>query len=116
GALQTLGAIGASRPVHGRVITASHRRLRELVTQGMFREDLFYRINVIQIIVPPSRERNTDVPLLVNHFAALGSAQNANRHVRSQLEFVPEAMTAMMEYPWPGNVRELRNVVERLVV
>src|SRR5436190_5574417 len=116
GELQKVGAFGESRPVNVRVITATNRRLREMVTQGMFREDLFYRINVIQIVVPPLRERNTDVPLLVNHFAALGSTQNANRRVRSQLEFVPEAMTAMMEYPWPGNVRELRNVVERLVV
>jgi transcriptional regulator with GAF, ATPase, and Fis domain len=92
GELQKVGAFGESRPVNVRVITATNRRLRELVTQGMFREDLFYRINVIQIVVPPLRERNTDVPLLVNHFAALGSAQNANGRVRSQLEFVLERL------------------------
>ena len=116
GELQKVGAFGESRPVNVRVITATNRRLREMVMQGLFREDLFYRINVIQIIVPPLRERSSDVPVLVNHFARLGSVQHTNGHVRSPLEFVPEAMTAMIEYPWPGNVRELRNVVERLVV
>ena len=116
GELQKVGAYGESRPVNVRVITATNRRLREMVMQGLFREDLFYRINVIQIVVPPLRERNSDVPLLVNHFARLGSVQNANGLVRSPLEFAPEAMTALTEYPWPGNVRELRNVVERLVV
>jgi transcriptional regulator with GAF, ATPase, and Fis domain len=116
GELQKVGAFGESRPVNVRVVTATNRRLRDLVMQGMFREDLFYRINVIQIVVPPLRERNADVPLLVEHFAKIASAQNANGHGRSQLEFLPEAMTAMTEYAWPGNVRELRNVVERLVV
>lgn len=116
GELQKVGAFGDSRSVNVRVVTATNRRLRDLVVQGIFREDLFYRINVIQIVVPPLRDRSTDIPLLVDHFARLASVQNGNGYGRAQLEFSPEAMTAMMEYPWPGNVRELRNAVERLVV
>jgi len=116
GELQKVGAFGDSRSVNVRVVTATNRRLRDLVMQGIFREDLFYRINVIQIVVPPLRERSTDIPLLVDHFARLASLHNANGYGRSQLEFSPDAMTAMMEYAWPGNIRELRNAVERLVV
>ena len=108
GELQKVGAFGESRAVNVRVVTATNRRLRDLVTQGQFREDLFYRINVIQIVVPPLRERSVDIPVLVEHFARISSVQNASGHGRAQLEFSPEAMAAMMEYPWPGNVRELR--------
>ena len=115
GELQKVGAFGESKSVNVRVITATNRRLRDLVTQGLFREDLFYRINVIQLVVPPLRERKEDIPLLVDHFLQL-SVSNPNSHGRASLEFMPDAMTAMMEYGWPGNVRELRNVVERLVV
>lgn len=116
GELQKVGAFGESRTVNVRVVTATNRRLRDMVMQGQFREDLFYRINVIQIVVPPLRERNSDIPLLVEHFARLAATQNANGQGRTQLEFAPEAMQSMIEYSWPGNVRELRNVVERLVV
>ena len=116
GELQKVGAFGESKSVNVRVITATNRNLRDMVTQGLFREDLFYRINVIQLVVPPLRERKEDIPLLVDHFTALGLAANPNGYGRSSLEFSPQAMTAMMEYSWPGNVRELRNVVERLVV
>jgi transcriptional regulator with PAS, ATPase and Fis domain len=115
GELQKVGAFGESKTVNVRVITATNRNLRDLVNQGSFREDLFYRINVIQLVVPPLRERKEDIPLLVDHFTRLGSAGNQG-HVRSSLQFAPQAMMAMMEYSWPGNVRELRNVVERLVV
>lgn len=116
GELQKVGAFGESRSVNVRVITATNRRLRDLVMQGMFREDLFYRINVIQIVVPPLRERSADIPVLVEHFAKMSSVQNASGLGRTELDFSAEAMAAMMEYPWPGNVRELRNAVERLVV
>ena len=116
GELQKVGAFGESKSVNVRVITATNRNLRDLVTQGLFREDLFYRINVIQLVVPPLRERKEDIPLLVDHFTRLGAAANPQGYVRSSLQFAPQAMMAMMDYAWPGNVRELRNVVERLVV
>jgi transcriptional regulator with PAS, ATPase and Fis domain len=117
GELQKVGAFGESKSVNVRVITATNRRLRDLVTQGLFREDLFYRINVIQLVMPPLRDRSEDIPLLIEHFVKMsGGGVNGNGQARSSLDFSPEAMTALLEYPWPGNVRELRNVVERLVV
>ena len=115
GELQKVGAFGEGKPVNVRVITATNRCLRDLVAQGLFREDLFYRINVIQLVVPPLRERKEDVPLLIEHFARhYETAHGGNR--RAGLQFSPEALAALVDYPWPGNVRELRNVVERLVV
>jgi transcriptional regulator with PAS, ATPase and Fis domain len=115
GEMQKVGAYGESRPVNVRVITATNRKLRDMVTQGLFREDLFYRINVIQLTVPPLRERKDDIPLLVEHFVRQFSNGKAP-HGRTGLDFTSEALGALMDYPWPGNVRELRNVVERLVV
>lgn len=114
GELQKVGAFGESKPVNVRVITATNRKLRDLVTQGLFREDLFYRINVIQLVVPPLRDRKEDIPLLIEHFVGLSAVGRGE--ARTKLEFTPVAMAALVEYPWPGNVRELRNVVERLVV
>jgi transcriptional regulator with PAS, ATPase and Fis domain len=114
GELQKVGAFGESKPVNVRVITATNRRLREMVSQGQFREDLFYRINVIQLVVPPLRERKTDVPLLIDHFVR--QSANGSGPRRTALEFTTDAMSALIDYSWPGNVRELRNVVERLVV
>ena len=114
GELQKVGAFGESKPVNVRVITATNRRLREMVSQGLFREDLFYRINVIQLVVPPLRERKTDVPLLIDHFVRLSANGSGPR--RNPLEFTDDAISALINYSWPGNVRELRNVVERLVV
>jgi transcriptional regulator with PAS, ATPase and Fis domain len=116
GELQKVGSFGETRVVNVRVLTATNKNLRDMVTQGLFREDLFYRINVIQLTVPPLRKRREDIPLLVDHFVKLSSGANPGFHSRSTLEFAPEAMAALMEYHWPGNVRELRNVVERLVV
>jgi DNA-binding NtrC family response regulator len=95
-----------------RIIAATNRDLRELVSQGVFREDLFYRLNVIHIAVPPLRERRQDIPLLVNQFLLQFAAAN-----RTQLLTVaPDAMNALLAYSWPGNVRELENAMERLVV
>lgn len=112
GELQKVGADGGGRIVNVRVIAATNRDLREMIKQGTFREDLFYRLNVIHILVPPLRERREDVPLLMNHFLSQFAATN-----RTAVASVsPEAMKAMMEYSWPGNVRELENVIERLVV
>jgi transcriptional regulator with PAS, ATPase and Fis domain len=111
GELQKVGAFGESRPVNVRVLTATNRNLREMVPQGLFREDLFYRINVIQLAVPPLRDRKEDIPLLIEHFGRLSSTT-----ARPALEFSSDALSVLVEYGWPGNVRELRNVVERLVV
>ncbi|HVG78070.1 MAG TPA: sigma-54 dependent transcriptional regulator [Patescibacteria group bacterium] len=95
-----------------RVIAASNRDLPSLIAQGAFREDLFYRLNVIPIEVPPLRARTEDVPALVAHFIRVFCAENGKR-----LKTVaPGALTWFMTYEWPGNVRELRNMVERLVI
>jgi DNA-binding NtrC family response regulator len=95
-----------------RVVAATNRDLAEMVRRGAFREDLFYRLSVIQIDVPPLRERLDDVPLLAEHFLARFRAQ-AGRRIAG---FAPEAIALMTRHPWPGNVRELRNAVERAVV
>jgi transcriptional regulator with GAF, ATPase, and Fis domain len=112
GELQKVGADGSTRHVNVRVIAATNRDLRELVTRGSFREDLFYRLNVIHIMVPPLRERRQDIPLLVNQF--LSQFATANR--TQMLTVSPEAMNTLIAYSWPGNVRELENAMERLVV
>jgi two-component system, NtrC family, nitrogen regulation response regulator NtrX len=95
-----------------RVIAASNRDVVSLIAQGGFREDLFYRLNVIPIEVPPLRARKEDVPALVEHFIRVFCAENGKR-----LKTVaPAALTYFLTYDWPGNVRELRNMVERLVI
>src|SRR5687767_7277657 len=112
GELQKVGADGAGRVVNVRVIAATNRDLREMIKQGTFREDLFYRLNVIHVAVPPLRERREDIPVLATQFLTQFSATS-----RSGITGVsPEAMKALTEYSWPGNVRELENVIERLVV
>jgi two-component system nitrogen regulation response regulator NtrX len=95
-----------------RVITASNQNLQEQIGAGRFREDLFYRLNVIPIEVPPLRKRREDVPALVEHFIALFSAENGRR----PKTIATEALAYFLTYDWPGNVRELRNMVERLVI
>jgi len=95
-----------------RIIAATNVDLRRLVTDGRFREDLYYRLNVITISLPPLRERKEDVPLLCDHFMTKYCGENN----RPLLRFAPEAMAVLMDYDWPGNVRELENVVERAVV
>jgi transcriptional regulator with PAS, ATPase and Fis domain len=112
GEIQRVGADGGARHVNVRVIGATHRNLREMIAQGAFREDLYYRLNVIQIAVPPLRERRDDIPELVTHFLNRFVAAN-----RSPITGVsPEAMKALVAYSWPGNVRELENLIERMVV
>jgi len=95
-----------------RVICATHRDLRRQVAEGKFREDLFYRVNVIELELPPLRDRRGDIPLLVEHF--LDAANQ--RHQRAVAGLHPDAMAALVRYAWPGNVRELANVIERAVV
>ncbi|MCX7856712.1 MAG: sigma-54 dependent transcriptional regulator [Deltaproteobacteria bacterium] len=95
-----------------RIIAATNRNLEQLVKEGKFREDLYYRLNVVQIHIPPLRERKQDIPLLVDHFLKISNSLN-----NGQIEGVSEeAMALLMEYDYPGNVRELQNIIERIVV
>jgi two-component system nitrogen regulation response regulator NtrX len=91
---------------------ATHRDLEARVREEKFRQDLFHRIYVFPLVLPPLRERSDDIPALVEHFAEQVSAQNGWKPI----PFVPEAMQALQSYSWPGNVRELRNMVERLML
>jgi DNA-binding NtrC family response regulator len=95
-----------------RIIAATNCDLRQMVEDGRFREDLFYRLHVININLPPLRERKDDIPYLAQHFLEKFGAENN----RPELELTPEALDLMMDYDWPGNVRELENVMERAVV
>src|SRR2546423_2136781 len=106
--------VGGTSPIHVdvRVITATNRPLREQVEDGSFRSDLFYRLNVLRIHLPPLRERREDIPILVRHFIKEYSKQ----HDRPFHGISAEAMQILIEYPWPGNVRELRNLIESMVV
>jgi len=95
-----------------RVIVATHRNLEELVKRGTFRQDLYHRVYVYPMLLPPLRERADDIPALVSYFAGQVSAQNGWK----ARAFLPEAIRELQRYGWPGNVRELRNVVERLLL
>ena len=112
GELQKVGSDASVVRVNVRVVAATNRDLRELIAQGQFREDLFYRMNVIHLVVPPLRDRREDIPAMVSHsmknFCANGD------YVLRELD--PGAMEALTAYRWPGNVRELQNVIERLLV
>ncbi len=101
-----------SIPVDVRVVAATNRSLREQVEQGAFRSDLYYRLNVLSMYLPPLRERRTDIPLLVRRFIRDFSRQ----HDKPFHGISPEALQLLVDYPWPGNVRELRNLVESMVV
>jgi transcriptional regulator with PAS, ATPase and Fis domain len=146
GELQKVGSDRIDRVVNVRVIAATNRNLAEMVGKGEFREDLFYRINVIHVMTPPLRSRRDDIPLLVDHFLARFAARanghgnghanaNGNGHgnghgngngngnggtavakVARTITMSPEVMPIFTQYHWPGNVRELENVMERLVV
>jgi transcriptional regulator with GAF, ATPase, and Fis domain len=95
-----------------RIIAASNRNLEEEIRNGRFREDLFYRLNVFPITIPPLRQRKEDIPLLVNHFVA-----KFNKKTGKKIDAVSkETLNALREYHWPGNVRELESVVERAVI
>ncbi len=101
-----------------RIVAATNADLKKLVEDGRFREDLYYRLNVINLALPPLRERKEDIPSLVDHFFTKYCRENDKflRDGRSLLTFEPEAMQILMDHAWPGNVRELENVVERAVV
>ena len=111
GEVERLGSARTIK-VDVRVIAATNKDLEEEIAQGRFREDLYYRLKVIPIHVPPLRERPEDIPLLVRHFADLFSRDNNRRPAR----FTPAAMEIIQSHRWKGNVRELRNTVERLII
>ena len=106
--------IGGDKPVtvNVRVVVATHRDLEARVREEKFRQDLFHRIHVFPLLLPPLRERRDDIPALVEHFSAQVCAQNGWKSV----PFTADAMEALQSHPWPGNVRELRNMVERLML
>jgi two-component system NtrC family response regulator len=106
--------VGGTRTikVDVRVVAASNRDLKEEVEAGRFREDLFYRLNVVHLQLPPLRQRQEDIPLLATHFISKYVAEN----LRDKTRITPEALKVLVQYDWPGNVRELENVMERAVI
>ena len=109
-AFERIGGVKTIR-VDIRVIAATNQDLEELVAENHFREDLYYRLNVIPIMVPPLRERLSDIPLLVQHFLT----EFSRKRKRPRKRFSPGVMDLLLRHSWPGNVRELENLVERLV-
>ncbi len=106
--------VGSSRPVrvNVRILTATYRDLEAMLKSGQFREDLYYRLNVVTILLPPLRERRPDLPLLIDHFLQLFTEKN-DKTIRG---FTHDAREALLRYDYPGNVRELENIIERAVV
>lgn len=105
--------VGGSRTleVDVRIITATHKDLEAMISSGEFREDLYYRLNVFPIEMPPLRERISDLPLLIHEFSRRLQEQGL-----AAMQFLPDAMTSLQQHPWPGNVRELANLLERLAI
>lgn len=95
-----------------RLVAATNQDLEAMIKEGKFREDLFYRINIVPIRLPPLKERREDIPLLVDHFLAAYN-EKRNKNIKG---FSPEALGVLMEYGWPGNVRELENIIDRMVI
>jgi transcriptional regulator with PAS, ATPase and Fis domain len=133
GEIQKVGAERVVKVHKVRVMAATNRNLQDLIAQDRFREDLFYRINVIHLVVPPLRERREDIPLLIEHFlhaftqprvnghAPVNGHGHSNGHTAALHEspvraITPSAISVLAEYAWPGNVRQVENVIERLVV
>ena len=111
---QRFEPVGAAESIQVdvRVVASTNKNLEEEIERGNFREDLFYRLNVIPFHVPPLRERIEDVPLLADHFLR----EFTTAYGRKPKELTPEAYAVLQEYRWPGNVRELRNLMERIVI
>src|SRR5712691_11047412 len=111
---QTMEPVGGTTriKVDARVLAATNKDLQAEIRSGRFREDLYFRLNVIPIFVPPLRDRQEDIPLLADHFMA----DFAREYGRRLKQFDPDARSLVQQYPWPGNVRELRNVIERLMI
>jgi two-component system response regulator AtoC len=111
---KTIERLGGTRSqkIDVRFVAATHRNLEELVAQGTFREDLFYRLSVVPVWMPPLRTRPTDIAPLATHFCAVHGVANG----RPQATLTPDAVAALQSHPWPGNIRQLQNFIERLVV
>ncbi len=106
--------LGSTRTIHVdvRLVAATHRDLRAMIRDGKFREDLFYRLNVFPVEIPPLRERRDDIPLLVDHFVS-----RMSRRMGKTINSIPnQAMQALLSAPWPGNVRQLENLIERAII
>jgi transcriptional regulator with PAS, ATPase and Fis domain len=110
GEIRRLGSTQSST-IDVRVIAATHGDLAALISQGTFREDLFYRLNVIQVLLPPLRDRREDIPALAGHFLARSAGK-----LGRELRLSPQALERLLRYPWPGNVRELENAIERAAI
>ena len=110
--VERLGSSGRPVPIDVRVIAATHRDLWKMVEQGSFRADLYYRLNVFPILVPPLRERRDDIPLLIAHFIR----KFAERYGKGIVNVPEDLIEALKGQPWPGNVRELENVIERAMI
>jgi two-component system nitrogen regulation response regulator NtrX len=111
---QLFTPVGGSQPLHVdvRLIASTNKNLEEEIAKGNFREDLFYRLNVVPFFVPPLRERKQDIPLLVREFLA----EFGRQYGRPRMEITEEALETLGKYHWPGNVRELKNVIERVLI
>jgi formate hydrogenlyase transcriptional activator len=111
---QEFERLGSSRTIRVdvRLVAATNRDLAQMVAEGHFRSDLYYRLNVFPVVLPPLRERRKDIPLLARHFS-----QRFARRMGRRIETIPAAvMDALVDYPWPGNIREMQNVIERAVI
>jgi DNA-binding NtrC family response regulator len=102
----------STQTVDVRIISATNRDLKKEVEKNNFREDLFYRLNVIPIEIPPLRDRKTDIPLLVEHFLR----EAGTRHDRPALQISRDSLSLMIDYPWPGNIRQLQNAIQYGIV
>ncbi len=111
---QSFEPVGSSDPVSfdARIIAASTKSLKDLIVKGRFREDLFFKLNVIPMAIPPLRERTEDIPLLIDHFLKSFSTEYGKKPKTMH----PEALKAFLNYSWPGNVSEVMNVIERFVI
>src|SRR5438132_12308064 len=111
---QQFERLGSTRTVRVdvRLVAATNRDLAQMVAEHRFRNDLYYRLNVFPVVLPPLRERREDIPMLARHFI-----QRFARRMGRRIETVPAAvMDALVRYPWPGNVREMQNIIERAVI
>jgi len=109
-AIRPVGA-NSTIPIDVRILSATHRKIEERIAAGEFREDLYYRLNVVRLVIPPLAERREDIPLLAGHFLA----RLGERYGRERIALSPEAMEVLIAAPWPGNVRQLLNVIEQSV-